>query len=82
VRAVTDAEVSDALHEHAVQIGSAWSFESGFLLQTTEHAMQIVRICLMLDVPVSDTIASEITLKLVNEVADLERRLSAIEAAS
>jgi hypothetical protein len=81
VRAVTDAEVSDALHESAVQIGSAWSFESGFL-QTTEHAMQIVRICLMLEVPVSDTIASEITLKLVNEVADLERRLSAIEAAS
>jgi hypothetical protein len=71
---VTSEEL-ELLRDHATEIGDGrWSF-TGYP-HDSAAALAIIRACLILDVPVTDTITSGAWLKLVAKVANLESKVN------
>ncbi len=72
----TDEEVQTALNTYGMQVeNGCWIFSSPQYPHTQHDAENIVRICLMLGLPVTDVGTSEMFLALVNRIVALEARL-------
>lgn len=76
----TDEEVRQYLAQHGQLAGPAaydtnawWRISDAGPYHREEDALAIIRACLMLGVPVTDTITSEMWLALVERVAQIER---------
>ncbi len=80
---LTAEQVRTALTHHATRdAGGLWTFHGGaptYVRRTEESALAITRACLVLGLPVTDTLTGEAWARLVDTVADLRQRLSRIE---
>ncbi len=85
MREVTEEEVAEALAANTwterTDKGILWYFKSESIPyslipgHTEENARRIARFCLMLEQPVSDIMWASVFGALVDEVADLKRRI-------
>lgn len=68
------------LPEHATQLeDGSWNLNStpGFYPRTEDEAVDVIEACLLLDVPITDTIKGSTWLKLIKRVVALEELLEA-----
>lgn len=72
----TDEEVLRALNENATKLENGnWTFGNPLYFHPEQSAKNIVRICLILGLPVSDIGTSEMFLAMVNRIVAIESRL-------
>jgi hypothetical protein len=70
----------EALREHAHEAGDGrWWFSNPLFTHTKAEALQIAEACLILGVPVNDTLTSRAWLALLRKVVRLETRVEQLE---
>lgn len=64
----------ELLREHAVEITPGkWSF--GFTQNSAELALDFIKTCLALDIPVSETLTMKAWCRVVNKILELEKQV-------